>query len=250
MNATLSKSQPKTPPKLSGNAVQAFLLILKDGINSWQTAGALLVEMRKDNPSVYAEIIRREPLITVDMLETIERLGRKELHPQLLLNSQLPVKRLIGFPYEVQARLCSEPIDVVVKVVSGKPTVHKKLIRDMSRRELGIALDTKRVRSVQEQTNLCIRSHNEGNEAWRALKTPAKSPMSISSSSFVAAKMDTPAISSPIKPEDLICFGRWVVRQTIGNNCSFERTNATGLNPVRIILDDGIAVIEVVKMKN
>jgi hypothetical protein len=256
-NPTLNVS--KTVSIAKHDAIDGILLLIREGIQNWQTAGAVLVELRKRTPGIYAEIIRREPLLSVDMLETIERIGRKEIAPQLLISTSMPLKRLIAYPYDDQLRLCSQPIYVVVSVNNGNPKVEKKLVRDLSRLEMKRALGPSGVLTVKEQTALWIPRHSEGNAAWQALSSTPRSVMhsaiqakdvSISSPSNEAAKMDTPATAKPTVPTDqLICIGRWVVRQTIGKNCGFERTNATGLNPVRIILEDGIAVIEVVKRK-
>lgn len=40
-------------------------------------------------------------------------------------------------------------------------------------------------------------------------------------------------------------IGNWAIRKTIGNNLGFERTNAEGINPVTVILQDGLQVIRV-----
>lgn len=236
----MSPAQLKT-----NNEIEAFLTLLRDGIAKWEVAGVMLSTMRKHNPSIYAEIIRREPMITVDMLSTIERIGRKQLHPRLLLNAQLPVKRLMGFPYEEQARLCSEPVDVVVKIVGGKPRIEKKLVRDMSRPELGRVLDTHRVKTVQEQADEW--EQPEGNEEWQKMDAkPAASKLAA------IAKMDKPAepiIAPPPVPVNLVTVGRWVIRKGIGNNCGFERTTATPPDILRIVLEDGVKVIEVCTRK-
>lgn len=220
--------------------IETFLLLIKQGIHSWHVAGELLDELHAKNPGIFPEIIKREPLMTVDMLETIERIGRKQLHPHLLLNSQLPIKRLIGFPYDEQFRLCCEPIDVVVSVRDGKPQVEKRMVKDCSRVELSSVLDINRVRTVEEQVKLRAKSKNEGNEAWRALSDKAAKPAPPFSS-----RPATPVAPAP----SLLCIGRWVIRKTVGNNCGFERTSAVGTNPIRVILDGDMAVIEVCKRK-
>jgi hypothetical protein len=256
-----AKSQTKVELEVNSQCIiGAFVDLIHKGIKSWQAAGALLEAARQKDRDIYAKIIKREPLLSVDMLETIERIGRKEIAPQLLISTSMPLQRLIAYPYDEQLRLCSQPIDVVVSVNNGKPKVENKLVRDLSRLEMKRALGPSGVLTVKEQTALWIPRHSEGNAAWQALYSTPRSVIhpAIQKLSNPAAVLqpapqtkDTPATAKPtVTMDQLICIGRWVVRQTIGNNCGFERTTATGLNPVLIILDDGIAVIEVVKRKN
>jgi len=226
--------------KLGAEAVETFLIMLREGIKCWQAAGGLLVEMRKDDPGVYRKIIQREPLLTVDMLETIERIGRKQLHPQLLISPAMPVRRLMGYPYDEQARLCSQPIDVVVRVANGKPVVSKKTVREMSRLELKRALGERSVRSVEEQARLWIPKHGEGNAEWQALGQKSKTVRTFASSNG-EEKMHMPAPP----PANVSIIGRWVIRKTIGKNVGFERTNANPPDLIRVILKEGSAVIEV-----
>lgn len=228
-------------------SVDEFLKLMRSGVAAWEAAGAMLVVLRKTSPGIYAEIIKREPMITVDMLTTLERIGERKLHPRLLLNAQLPVKRLIGFPYDEQARLCSEPIDVVVQVRAGKPVVQKKLVRDCSRKELSCALDTSRVRTVREQAELRSAGIMEGNAEWKALSLRR----------FKAAAEESEAKTLPVGkaarlgdavPMGARVIGRWAVRKTIGRNVGFERTQADPFDKVRIMLHDGVAVFEILEM--
>lgn len=216
--------------------------MLQEGIDTWQLAGAVLVKLREKDRSVFSEIIRRAPTLTVDMLLTLERVGSRQLHPKLLMNAAMPAKRLIGFPYDEQDRLCSVPIDVVVCVKNGEPVVMKKMVKDMSRLELQRALGESRLRTIPEQIEAM--HTNEGNAAWQAMSRK-RNPVAAASGP-VAAQSTVATRAVPGLP--VAFLGRWVVRKTIGNNVEFERTNSKTDNVVRVILDgDGVAVVEVCK---
>jgi hypothetical protein len=245
MQLALSQ-KPETKVDLEVQISQVVDLIHK-GIESWQEAGLVLMELRQRKPGIFADIIKREPMLTVDMLTTIERIGRREIYPRLLLDSSIAAKKIRRYPYAEQERLCREPIDVVVSRDNGHVVVSKKMATELSLHEVERALGKDGPIPVEKQA-LQFHLGQRGNAEWQALAKVAIKAARTDKGSIenLAAKIGTPA---PLPADTFTHIGNWVIRKTIGKNLGFERTQAHPPGMLRVILTDDVAVIEVYERK-
>lgn len=207
--------------------LENFITLIREGITCWVDAGVLLIEMCRINEYAYDEIINREPMLTVDMLKTIERIGRKEIYPHVILDRSMAAKHLLRYKYDDQVKLCTEPVYVVD---ANKPNqVSKKMVRELSRHETEYVMGVTAVRTVEQQ----------------------KEFLRINGNTYKVKRKTGPVIDTPQNkpttppPPALKLIGRWMIRKGIGNNVGFERTNAIPNDSVKVILEDGIKAIEV-----
>lgn len=233
---------------------QGIISLLVSGAERFLTAGELLVAARQKHPNIYKDIIAMAPWLTADFLDTLERVGRRMIYQNVLLLPPAVAGRIIGYRYDDQKQICEKGVEVLLYVKDGKAFRQTKPLNSLTHSERLLALGLNRPRTIDEQVQWLPSTRKAAKPRYgNSHNAPPSSLMSTFTPSIETGKMDKPPVTTPVslvaKPQDLICIGRWVVRQGIGNNCGFERTSATGLNPVRIILDDGICVIEVCKRK-
>lgn len=85
-------------------------------------AGRELVELYVRDNGVFNKIMRQAPWVTVDMLMTLLRIGRKEIHPKVLLYSGRKIfDRMIALPYDRQEKLVNDPM-AMGDFMQGEPT--------------------------------------------------------------------------------------------------------------------------------
>jgi hypothetical protein len=112
MKTTLTKNQ-KT------QKIQEFASLCQQGIDAWVKAGEILVELVEDDPHVFDKIIEADPRMNAGILGRFEQMGRKVLHPQLVLSDAPGYEKLAEMPYSVQERFLSEPVSLVVETGNG-----------------------------------------------------------------------------------------------------------------------------------
>jgi len=99
--------------------IQSFASLCQQGIDAWIKAGEILVELVEADPQVFDKIIEFEPRMTAGILGKFEMMGRKVLHPQLLISDSPGFEKLSQMPFSVQERFLNEPIPLVVETESG-----------------------------------------------------------------------------------------------------------------------------------
>lgn len=90
---------------------------IQRGIDSWVEAGQIVVELL-DVEKISKEFIVttiNSDIITIDVLDQFERIGRKQIRPELLVADYPAANYMLGLPYSDQSLLQKEPIDVVVE---------------------------------------------------------------------------------------------------------------------------------------
>lgn len=99
--------------------IEEFAALCQQGIDAWTRAGEILVELVEDDPQVFDKIIAADPRMNAGILGRFEQMGRKVLHPQLILSDSPGFERLSEMPYSVQERFLNEPIPLVVQTDTG-----------------------------------------------------------------------------------------------------------------------------------
>lgn len=105
--------------KQQNQRIQEFAALCQQGVDAWIKAGEILVELVEDDPQVFDKIIEMDPRMNAGILGRFEQMGRKVLHPQLLMSDAPGFEKLAQMPYSVQERFLNEPIPLVVETDHG-----------------------------------------------------------------------------------------------------------------------------------
>lgn len=98
-----------------------FIGNLSLGLDFLQTAGAQLVEMKKNDFDVFDRILEQCDWLTRDMLECIHNVGLKVLHPKLLLMPKHVYDHVCGLPMAEQEKVVTQPVEVPPPLHQGQP---------------------------------------------------------------------------------------------------------------------------------
>jgi hypothetical protein len=120
--------------------IEMFITALNAGINAWEAAGKILVALRAEEDDVFKRIHKDHPFVTQDMLEVFWNFGMRTLYPMVPLLPRTCQKFMREMPYEVQQRICAEPVQIVTRIVGDKPVVLRKPVTQLTAEECGRAL--------------------------------------------------------------------------------------------------------------
>lgn len=90
------------PQELS---IEVFIDHLRLGINGLCVAGSILVKLLEKDNHVFSKIMDKHPWVTMDCLMTLLNIGKRRLHPEVLLQSARVQKSLLELPYEKQEEI-------------------------------------------------------------------------------------------------------------------------------------------------
>lgn len=131
--------------------INSFVEALQRGIEAFEEAGRILVELIDADPNVIDRILEQNPKISEDVLETFERIGRKQLYYQLTINESPGVKALRHCPYSEQVKHCNEPLELLLIKPGAKPETLRVSVHTMSPDQARQAIGPKRIRTLAEQ---------------------------------------------------------------------------------------------------
>jgi len=94
--------------------VDEFVKQVQRGVDAWLRAGEMYVKMLEEDPDVADRIAAQFPDLSPSVLSRFEEIGRKQLHPRLVLLSGVGPRKLRQMPYSQQERYLNEPIDMLV----------------------------------------------------------------------------------------------------------------------------------------
>lgn len=103
--------------------INEFLSLFKQGYDAWVKAGEILVQMIDRDLDVIDVILDRYPDLNAGILRQFEKMGRKQLHPLLLLESTPGEARLARLPYSEQVRHIDKPVEIIVETEAGPDTM-------------------------------------------------------------------------------------------------------------------------------
>ena len=89
------------------------------GMEAWQQAGRIIADIVDKDPSAIDQICASNPHITAGILRSLERIGRSELLPELLLKSGPAYSKLRDLPIAAQRRYMKDPIPVLIQTQNG-----------------------------------------------------------------------------------------------------------------------------------
>lgn len=152
MTATLTKKE-------SNQKINQFITLFRDGVNAWIKAGEILVELVEADPHTYDYIIQQCPQLNAGILGRFEQMGRKTLHPQLLLTASPGFAKLTRLPFSMQERYISEPIPLIVHTAEGTDVLLVKA-KDMTKEQANQVFAPGRLRTEGEQKALLMQQQS------------------------------------------------------------------------------------------
>ena len=147
--------------------INEFLSLFKQGYDAWVKAGEVLVQMLDRDPSVIDAILDRYPDLNAGILRQFEKMGRKQLHPLLLLESTPGESRLARLPYSEQLRHIDAPVEIIVETDNG-PDMMQVETKHLTRAQAEQVFAKDHVRTPAEQRAwLMDRREKSVTQAWQ-----------------------------------------------------------------------------------
>lgn len=131
------------------NRLAALQQAISAGIEAWKTAGQLLVAIIEEDGLSLGDIAEKADL-PIDVLAQLEKIGRNQLVPQLLLAEYPAARKLERLPMSEQERLMIEPVEVMV-MKSGKPDTLCVQVRHLTPSQVRQVFAANHIRSASEQ---------------------------------------------------------------------------------------------------
>lgn len=119
------------------------------GVEAWKKAGHLLVEIIENDGLSLADIAEQADL-PIDVLSQLEKIGRNQLVPQLLLAEYPAARKLERLPMSEQERLMREPVEMMV-MKDGKPDTLMVTVRHLTGPQVRQVFASNHVRGLSEQ---------------------------------------------------------------------------------------------------
>ena len=157
MNNTIEK--PTMTITQINTQIDRFVDLYVKGSEAFVQAGEILVELVDNDPHTYDYILRKFPTLNPTILNKLEQMGRKTLHPQLLFNNSAGYSKLQKLPYSLQERYIDEPIPLVVHTENGTDVLLVKA-REMTKEQANQAFGSGRIRTEGEQKALLIQQES------------------------------------------------------------------------------------------
>lgn len=137
-------------PTAQKQKIASFIELFRQGVEAWIKAGEILVELVDDDPHVYDYIIQQCPTLNAGILGRFEQMGRKSLHPQLLLSASPGFAKLQKLPYSMQERFIEEPIPLIIETEDGTDVLLVKA-KDLTKEQASQVFAQNRLRTEGEQ---------------------------------------------------------------------------------------------------
>lgn len=152
--------------------IDSFIALFKDGVEAWIKAGEILVELVEADPHTYDYIIQKCPTLNAGILGRFEQMGRKTLHPQLLLTASPGFAKLQKLPFSLQERYIEEPIPLVVHTEDGTDVLLVQA-KNMTKEQAAQVFAPGRIRTdgeqkawLMQQRSMAAKPVNKPEAAW------------------------------------------------------------------------------------
>jgi hypothetical protein len=97
--------------------------LITQGIECWQKAGELVVQLLDKHSMTTAQIAGSSPYLTENLVARFEQLGRKQIVPRLLIAEFPAARYIIKLPYSEQRRVLEAPVDLLLITPTGADTL-------------------------------------------------------------------------------------------------------------------------------
>lgn len=104
--------------------IQAINDLIVKGMEAWHEAGRHIARLVDEDPDAIQRLSEAAPMLTPGILRSLERIGRQELLPELLLKHGAGYSRLRELPLSYQRKYIKEPIPVLIQTANGPDTLN------------------------------------------------------------------------------------------------------------------------------
>lgn len=111
-------------PQKRNDSVEKFYTLLQEGYEKWIEAGRIVSEALEQDPDFADKVHAAHPEISTDTVYAFDRIGRKQLHPKLVMSDSPGAKRLRRLPYSLQEKHSNQPVPVLIKNERGWDTLN------------------------------------------------------------------------------------------------------------------------------
>jgi hypothetical protein len=105
------------------NNIDSFVALFQKGYDAWIDAGKIVSSAIEEDPDFAEKVHAKHPEISCDTVYAFDRLGRKELHPKLLISDSPGAKKLRRMPYSIQEKYSNNPVPLLIKTEKGWETL-------------------------------------------------------------------------------------------------------------------------------
>lgn len=128
-----------------------FYQALQRGREALEDAGKILVALIDEDASVKERIMEEHPEITEDVLETFERIGRRQLYYRLCLLEAPGIRALKRCPYSEQVRYSTDPIPMLLLNGNDSADQLSVAVHALNQEQVRQVFSSHRIRTVAEQ---------------------------------------------------------------------------------------------------
>jgi hypothetical protein len=143
--------------------------LMVKGIEAWQQAGRIIADLVDQDPEAIEKICEVSPHLSAGILRSLERIGRSELLPELLLKSGPAYAKLRELPISYQRKYMSEPIPLLINTDSGPDTLSVS-IENLTPKQAKQVFSRTGVRDLAAQRACPLRYRGK----WRCLSARAR----------------------------------------------------------------------------
>jgi len=139
----------KLPVKYQSK-VDEIIDLLNGAMEAWVKAGRIVAEIADEDEKALEAIAENVPLLTIGVLRKLEKLGRGQLLPELLVPTRPGLARLAKMPIDVQRRYLHQPVPLLVQGPSGMDELLVR-VADLQGHQLDQVFDVDGVRDLGAQ---------------------------------------------------------------------------------------------------
>jgi hypothetical protein len=130
--------------------IDNLLEALARGRDAIKEASAIMVGLVDQDSRIYEKIIKQQPGLSLNLLATLEKVGRGVIYDALLFDSSPGARRLLTLPFSQQREYYEKPVKIV-SIQGTKTIVTEKPIQQCTPKEIRTAFKDNGMRSVEEQ---------------------------------------------------------------------------------------------------
>jgi hypothetical protein len=133
------------------NIAQQITSLMAQGVKCIHDAATLLVQQLDDGQLVLNDLHEADTRLSMEVLHMLERIGRKQLLPELAIPSGLPGEAALArMPYSTQKLLYGRTVEVLVMHADGPSTLNTD-IRHLTNHQAKQVFGASGVRDISAQ---------------------------------------------------------------------------------------------------
>lgn len=138
--------------RLDDRRVSEIQRLIQDGIEAWFKAGVMIAELLDASKDVEADrdLLSEKLKVGVEIVDRFYAIGKRYIHPPLLIMDGPGAQALLKCPFEVQYRHTTEPVEVLIQV-DGKWETLKIAVRNLTSEQARQVFSSGNIRSIGAQ---------------------------------------------------------------------------------------------------